>query len=52
MRDRHYIIDAYTWLATCCNEIQFRYTCRKCSKDMGCYYCDFDYHKEHDCEEN
>ncbi len=33
----------------CCDESQFRYTCKAHGESMGCYYCEFDYTK--DCEE-
>jgi hypothetical protein len=34
----------------CCDEVQFRYQCKKHSELMGCYYCEFDYSKECECE--
>ena len=49
--DRNYIIGSFSYLAMCCNEIQFPYTCRKCDKEMGCYYCDFNYDEAHKCDE-
>ena len=45
----HYRISDRTYLALCCNEIQFKYNCRKCGEDMGCYYCSFNYDEAHDC---
>ena len=47
--NKHYRISSNTWLAMCCNEIMFRYTCRKCDEDMGCYYCSFNYDEAHGC---
>jgi hypothetical protein len=29
----------------------FKYTCRKCGEDMGCYYCSFNYDEAHECDE-
>jgi len=46
--NEHYRISDRTYLFMCCNEIMFRYTCRKCDEVMGCYYCDFNYDKPHD----
>ena len=34
----------------CCDEVQFRYQCKKHSELMGCYYCEFDYSKDCECE--
>jgi hypothetical protein len=28
----------------------FKYTCRECGDDMGCYYCDFNYDEAHECD--
>jgi hypothetical protein len=35
----------------CCDESQFRYTCKAHGEEMGCYFCEFDYSKPCDCEE-
>ena len=48
--NQHYRISSNTWLAMCCNEIMFKYTCRKCDEQMGCYYCDFNYDEAHECD--
>ena len=49
--NKHYRISDRTFLAMCCNEIMFKYTCRKCGEDMGCYYCSFNYDEAHGCDE-
>jgi hypothetical protein len=49
--NEHYLISDRTYLAGCCNEIQFKYTCRKCDELMGCYYCEFNYDEAHKCDE-
>jgi hypothetical protein len=33
----------------CCDDSQFKYTCKAHGEEMGCYYCEFDYSQ--DCEE-
>ena len=43
----YYIMDV-THL--CCDEIQFKYVCKKCDETMDCYYCGFDYTEPHDCD--
>ena len=49
--NEYYRVSLRSQVTSCCDEIQMRYTCRKCSAEMGCYYCDFDYNKAHDCNE-
>ena len=34
----------------CCDESQFKHYCKKHTELMGCYYCEFDYSKECECE--
>jgi hypothetical protein len=34
----------------CCGESQFRYVCKAHGEAMGCYYCEFDYSKDCECE--
>jgi hypothetical protein len=33
-----------------CDESQFVYVCKAHGEQMGCYYCEFDYDKECECE--
>lgn len=49
--NKYYRISSSSFLALCCNEIMFKYTCRKCGEDMGCYYCSFNYDEAHECDE-
>jgi hypothetical protein len=49
--NKHYWIGSSTFLAMCCNEIMFKYRCRKCGEEMGCYYCSFNYDEAHECDE-
>jgi hypothetical protein len=35
----------------CCDSTMFRHYCVACDEFMGCYFCEFDYTKKHDCEE-
>ena len=35
-----------------CDELQFQYICNKCEEYMICYYCEFDYSKPHECEDD
>lgn len=46
-----YRTTANTYLVSCCDEIQFLYICVKCESHMGCYNCEFDLTKAHDCNE-
>ena len=34
----------------CCDECQFIYVCKEHGEQMGCYYCEFDYSKDCECE--
>ena len=34
----------------CCDSIQFEYLCITCGENVGCYFCDFDPEKKHDCK--
>lgn len=34
----------------CCDEVQFRYVCKAHDEYQGCYFCQFDYNKECECE--
>lgn len=46
-----YRTTANTYLVSCCDEIQFLYICVKCESHMGCYNCEFDLTKAHECDE-
>ena len=34
----------------CCGEVQYIHYCKKHTEKMGCYYCEFDYSKDCECE--
>jgi hypothetical protein len=34
----------------CCDESQFKHYCKKHTEFMGCYFCQFDYTQECECE--
>ena len=36
---------------SCCDSIQFKYLCKTCGKDAGCYFCTFDPELKHECDE-
>ena len=38
-------------LFVCCDEHQFRYTCKKCGEYMGCQFCAFDPYQPCDCSD-
>jgi len=35
----------------CCDEQQFRHSCKEHGEMMGCYYCEFDYSTKCECDE-
>ena len=43
----YFVIDEMRF---CCDESQFRYVCKAHGEAMGCYYCEFDYSKDCECE--
>ena len=46
---KYYDVWDLTFLAACCDEIQYFHACIKCRKIMGCYYCSFNYDEAHGC---
>ena len=35
----------------CCDSIQFKYMCKTCGQNAGCYFCDFNPDEKHECDE-
>ena len=38
-------------LFVCCDEHQFKYSCKKCYEPMGCQFCAFNPDEPCECEE-
>jgi len=48
-QNEFYLIHDTTFM--CCDQSQFRYSCKAHGEMMGCYFCEFDYSKECECAE-
>jgi hypothetical protein len=34
----------------CCDSIQFKYLCKTCGLNAGCYFCNFNPDEKHECK--
>ena len=48
-QNEFYLIHDLTFM--CCDQSQFRHSCKAHGEIMGCYFCEFDYSKECECAE-
>jgi hypothetical protein len=51
MSEKFYKRTENAYLNGCCDEVQFLYICVKCEVHMGCYNCNYDITKAHECDE-
>jgi len=45
--DFYFIVDESFY---CCDEVQFKHLCKNHLETQGCYFCEFDYTKDCECE--
>ena len=48
-QNEFYLIHDLTFM--CCDESQFRYSCKEHGEIMGCYFCEFDPYAKCECDE-